>query len=221
VTTAAVVSAIYGRYDTVKPVLLQSVGDVDWVLVTDDTDTALDAQDRGWRAVLDPRPELHPNRAAKRAKFEPWRYTGAGASVWIDGSYRVTSPEFVAGALALADPIAQFVHPWRDCVFDEANASVVLAKYTGQPVVSQAAHYRAAGHPEHWGLWAAGVIARQHTPEIRYLGEKWTDETRQWSFQDQISQPYALRLSGLRPAALPGTHLINPWLKYEGSARHG
>lgn len=214
----AVVTAIYDAYDVLKPVLPQVGADVDWVCVTDDP--ALQDGALGWRVVHEPRPGLHPNRAAKRPKYEPWRYTDAGASVWVDGSFRVTSRAFVADVLALADPIAQFVHPWRDCLVEEAAASVSLAKYDGEPVLAQAARYRAAGHPEHWGLWATGVIARRHTPEVRYLGEKWTDETQQWSFQDQVSQPYALRLAGLRPAALPGDHLTNPWLRYEGSGRH-
>ena len=142
----------------------------------------------------------------------------------MDASFRVFSPLFAAEAtsgLTDDEPIAQFVHPWRDCLFAEAKESAGLAKYAGEPVLEQADAYSLAGHPESWGLWATGVIARRHTEAVCELGARWLEETYRWSFQDQISQPFALRETALRPAPLPGSHLATPWLAYEGSARHG
>jgi hypothetical protein len=55
---------------------------------------------------------------------------------------------------------------------------------------------------------------------VRALGDVWGREINAWSFQDQISEPYALHAVGLRPASLPGSHMANGWLKYEGSGRH-
>lgn len=217
----ALVTAIYDSYDELKPTLPQKGMSVDWVLVTDDEALKDEATVRGWRVVYEPRPGVHPNRAAKHAKYEPWKYTQAESSVWVDASFRVVSERFAAEALAHADPIAQFAHPWRDCLYTEAKESAGLPKYAGEPVLEQAESYRAAGHPENWGLWATGVIARQHTEAVRKMGWLWLAETYRWSFQDQISQPFALRETGLRPAAFPGNHLATPWLAYEGSARHG
>lgn len=217
----AIVTAIYDSYDELKPTLPQKGVSVDWVLVTDDEALQDTPTARGWRVVFEPRPGVHPNRAAKHAKYEPWKYTQAERSVWVDASFRIVSEQFAAEALAHADPIAQFQHPWRDCLYAEAKESAGLAKYAGEPVLEQADHYSEMGHPESWGLWATGVIARQHTDAVRELGARWLHETYQWSFQDQISQPYALRETGLRPAAFPGNHLATPWLAYEGSARHG
>ena len=220
----AIVSAIYDGYDLLKPVLPQAGVDVEWILVTDDEVLREESRALGWRVVFEPRPGVHPNRAAKHPKYEPWKYTDAPVSVWVDASFRVVSDRFAVEATAgLTDdePIAQFQHPWRDCLFAEADASVGLAKYAGEPSLEQAESYRAAGHPEGWGLWATGVIARRHTEAVRKLGWLWLAETYRWSFQDQISQPFALRETGLRPAAFPGTHLATPWLAYEGSARHG
>lgn len=216
----AIITAITDGYDTLKPVLPQAGLDVEWICVTDgeplpDADAAA-----GWTMICEPRCGRHPNREAKRPKVRPWEYTSASASIWVDASFRAVSDRFAVEALAYADPIAQFEHPWRDCLYEEAAHSALLPKYVGEPVIEQARTYRAAGHPEHWGLWAAGVIARRHTREARALGEAWAREVSVWSFQDQVSQPYALRAVGLRPAALPGTHLANDWLKYEGSGRH-
>lgn len=222
---AAVVQALYGGYDTLKPVMPQAGLDVDWVLVTDDA--SLRSSALGWRVVHLPRPGVHPNRAAKAPKMSPWEYTDADSSVWLDASFRVTSPDFVAGALACAsttfssDPVAQFVHPWRDCAFDEAEESAKLAKYAGEDFGPQVKDARELGHPDHWGLWATGVIARRHAHElVRECSAIWADLIERFTFQDQVSQPVALRLAGLRPAPLPGTHFANPWLTYEGSERH-
>jgi hypothetical protein len=212
----AIITAVYDSYDTIKPVTPQTGVDVDWVLVTD-TEPA-DAH--GWRVVVEPRPDVPPNRAAKVAKFEPWRYTDVPVSVWIDASFRVVSPDFAAAMLDYAKPIAQFVHPWRNCLYDEATEIAALGKDPDGAAAWQVKRYREAGHPEGWGLWAAGVIARQHTAAVRRMGAAWAREVDAGSARDQVSQPFVLRQAKLKPTALPGTHLANGWLKYEGSGRH-
>jgi hypothetical protein len=161
-----------------------------------------------------------PNRAAKTPKFEPWRYTDAPASIWIDASFRVVSADFAVEALALAKPIAQFVHPWRDCLFAEAVEIAALGMDPEGVAGWQTARYREAGHPVGWGLWASGVIARRHTAAVKRMGAAWAKEVASGSARDQVSQPFVLREARLKPTALPGTHLSNTWLKYEGSGRH-
>jgi hypothetical protein len=212
----AIITAVYDSYDTVKPVTPQTGVDVDWVLVTDSEP----ADAKGWRVVVEPRPDVPPNRAAKVAKFEPWRYTDVSVSVWIDASFRVVSPDFAAAMLDYAKPIAQFVHPWRNCLYDEATEIAALGKDPDGAAAWQVKRYREAGHPEGWGLWAAGVIARRHTAAVRRMGAAWAREVSAGSARDQVSQPFALRQAKLKPVALPGTHLANAWLKYEGSGRH-
>jgi len=214
----AIITACYDGYDTVKPVMPQDGADVEWILVTDtppDADAAL-----GWTVVHEPRPDMPPVRAAKAAKFEPWKYTGAGASIWLDAAFRVISPGFVTGAMEHAKPIAQFVHPWRDCLYDEVAEVVKLGKDPDGAAVWQAGRYRQAGHPEHWGLWAAGVIVRRHTAAVRRMGAAWAREVGAGSVRDQVSEPFVLRAAKLRPAPLPGDHLTNDWVVHEGSDRH-
>ena len=214
----AILTAIYDAYDTLKPVMPQDGVDVDWVLVTDDP--AFRGGALGWRTIYMPRPGVHPNRAAKHPKFLPWEYTDAPVSVWIEASLRVVSSTLAADVLALADPIAQFVHPWRDCLYAEADESVKLDKYAGEPCAEQAKLYRELGHPERWGLWATTLIARRHTEQVREFGARWLEEVNAWTFQDQVSHPFVLRETGLRPVALPGDQLTNAWTVFEGSDRH-
>lgn len=215
---AAIITAIVDGYDDLKPVCPQEGLDAEWVLVTDNP--AIPDGHLGWRVIHESRPGVPAVRAAKHPKFRPWEYTDAPASVWVDGSIRVTSPRFAAEALALADPVAQFDHPDRDCIYAEAEAALALPRYAAEPVYEQVLTYRAAGHPEHWGLWAATVIARQHTGPVMALGEAWTAHVDRWSCEDQISQPFILRNLGLRPAVLPGYYRDNQWLTLQPSGKH-
>lgn len=220
----AIITAIYDSYDTLKLPLPQEGVDVEFVCVTDEP-----REPNGWQLIIEPRPAQHPNVAAKRPKMLPWEYTTADFSIWLDASFKITSPTFALGAIGYAmkdhgyspSGIAQFTHPWRDCIYDEAAASVVLPKYAGLPIVRQMALYREWGHPEHWGLWATGLTVRDHdVAAVRTLGERWLRTCQEWSFQDQLSEAVHLRSLGLRPVQLPGTHLHNEWVQYQGSSRH-
>jgi hypothetical protein len=213
-----IISAIYDQYDKVQRPYFQGF-DVEWVMVTDRYDTAEEADSYGWRVVVEPRTHLHPNRAAKTPKCLPWLYTDTDSSIWIDGSFRVISPSFAWDVLALAAPVAQFVHPWRDCALAEAEECIVIPKYSKEVLQKQLDFYKRILPPS-WGLWATGVLARYHTPSVVRMGFDWLAEIYRWSYQDQVSYPAVCRQNGLRPTSLPGTHLVNQWLAYEGSSRH-
>lgn len=211
----AIITAVYDNYDALKPVVPQAGVDVDWVLVTDKAP----ADPLGWRVIVRPRPKLAPVRAAKRPKFLPWEYTEAPASIWVDAAFRITSPDLATGAMEYATPIAQWVHPWRDCLYQEGAEIIRLGMDPEGVAAPQMERYRKAGHPEHWGLWASGVIARHHSA-VKNFGRLWAREVSSGSHRDQVSEAFALAKSGLRPASLPGTHFSNPWMVHEPSARH-
>lgn len=215
-TDYAVLTATYDHYDSLKSFPAQSV-DCETICLTDDPDLV----DPTWKIIVEPS-DLHPNRAAKRAKCTPWEYTNADFVIWIDASVRVRSADFVQDLVALADPIAQFLHPDRDCIYDEAWASRGMGKYTNEPIDQQMAEYRHAEHPKNWGLWATGVIVRQRTPEVEQFGRDWLAEINRLTFQDQLSEPFVLRQHGLRPSTIPGYVFghQNPWMCFEGSGRH-
>jgi hypothetical protein len=214
----AILSAVFDSYDEPKPCVRQDV-DCEYLFVTDSEQVAEEAATQGWSPIVETY-SGHPNRAAKRPKCCPWEYTDAGFTIWIDGSIRVTAPSFVTVMREIADPIAQFVHPNRGCVYDEADISLQMSKYASEPIAAQMETY--TEHPRHWGLWCAGIIARYRTPEVEQFGKAWLAEIERWSFQDQVSEAPMLREHGLRPNPIPGIYFkgANPWLQYEGSGRH-
>lgn len=225
--TVAIITSITDGYETLKRIKPQFGIDVEWIAYTDGKEER--EPDHGWAVVgmrdddFLPEDLRHPNRKAKLAKCRPWEVTQAPYSIWIDGAYRVVSPVFAMQAIQFATPIAQFLHPWRQCIYTEAAESRRLARYADQheEIADQAREYEEIGHPPDWGLWATGVIVRKHSADMQAFGNQWLSEIRWHSYQDQVSEPVVLRLCDLRPQALPGDHIKNPWLSYEGSARHG
>jgi len=211
----AIITAIYGDYDDLKPVVKQDIP-VTWVCVTD---RARDAQ--GWEIIVEPKsPHVSSRLASKIPKCLPWEFTNQDSSIWIDASFRVLSPSFAREASALANPIAQYVHASRRCVFDEARFSHDFPKYADEPLLRQAAHYQELGHPKDWGLWATGVIARKHSTQIKTMGQEWLAQIMRWSTQCQISEANCLRQADLRPTSFPGS-FASGWMQYEASALHG
>jgi hypothetical protein len=211
-----IISSCYGGYDTIKEQPLKQTVACRYVMVADqpyESDT--------WEVVVEKRPHLHPRMAAKVPKCLPWLYTaGSDVSIWIDASSMIISREFVAMCLdAMGDEsIAQWVHPERDCIYDEAEVSLPYTKYQGQPVIEQTRAYRANGHPAHWGLWATGCIARRHDTETQVLGQSWLNQQARWSYQDQLSEPPLLRAMGLKPGQLQGWLWSNEWLSFGSHA---
>ena len=212
--TVAVVSAIFGGYDKPSPPLPQSE-DCSFTLVTDRPGKVF-----GWDVVVEHSDE-HPRMASKWPKLRPWEYAPLDAHtwVWIDGAFQIRSETFVAEAVAASDaPVSMWAHPWRDCLYDEAEASVPLAKYATTPVLEQAEHYRAQGFPEHAGLWAAGLIV--YRKRCTELADAWQAEMERWGYQDQISLPVALASTQTPITALPyGLHQ-GPWLLWRPHRSH-
>ena len=143
-----------------------------------------------------------PRLAAKWWKVRPdLACPDADITIWIDGSMDILRPDFVDLCVeALDDADAIFVrHPTRDDIYQEAAASVALAKYRGQPLLAQVEAYRTIlAHPDHWGLMHAGVLVRRNNDRIRALNEAWWTEIARWSLQDQLSLPPMLALSDVR-----------------------
>ena len=207
----AVLTADYGKYDSVKPTTVQTVPVDEWIYVTDDPDSG--AENFGWTCVHEVRPHLHTNVAAKVPKFRPDLYTDADITIWKDAGASI-GPDFVnnclialqggRGAISAAQ-MAMFPHPVRTRIDDEVVASRSLPKYNELDLEGQVLHYASQGYPIGYSLWATGCIVRNHhMPIHKPLGDAWLREVVRWGFQDQISFAYlawkhALQIAPMGP----------------------
>jgi hypothetical protein len=202
-------SAIYGEYDTPKPV--HQVGfTLKPVMFTESHKTYKLAKDAGWQPIYAPHewtsPHGDPAIVTPMLNHKYWKCHPEGlyidpqdqiieASIWLDGSIE-PHPGFEDIAIAALgnDDWSCVPHPSRACIYPEAYYSATLTwRYDAASILAQAEHYLNF-HPQGWGLIATGVNIRRHTPEVIELSHLWWEEILNWSHQDQISLPVLMRL---------------------------
>lgn len=197
-----VISAIYGGYDTPKPI---SQGAHRWLMVTDSQDTAEAAERVGWEPLIVA--SNHPPRlAAQLPKTQPHLFCEEGKSVWADGGLTLAegTVTWAVNHLDRQDWLAMFTHPNRDCVYTEAEFSATRPKYDADTLTAQADAYRREGHPQRWGLWCGTFFAVRHTTRQAEFGAAWLTEIAKWQTNDQVSLPVVLRRMGHRPVEFSG-----------------
>lgn len=216
--------------------------EVDWWYITDDPSV-----DPGppWRVLRADGLYGDPNLDAKWWKCHP--ITAGDHAIWIDANMEITSPSFAREAVealyprrtvaatvpatvtwddgtrvnVAPDPVlAVWQHPRRDCIYDEARATIGPErqgdKYDDAALLAQVDRYRAEGHPEHAGLYACGTVV--WTPDAWPVGRAWMDECVEWTPQDQLSFPVVCRRLGVEPAVFPIGQIdqrlsrARPWL---------
>lgn len=208
----ALITSLYGDLDELRDPP-ECAGVDDYIAVTDRTHDVT-----RWRHVIEPRRHLSDRLASKIPKCIPHNYTACDFVVWVDASATIRDDcaEWAVDQLD-ARELAQFRHPERDDVGDEAKVSAGLRKYAGLMVEEQAAHYIAEGFPRHWGLWATGLMVRRRHAWSTMFGKVWLAEQVRWSYQDQVSEPYVLwRMGQTRPVELDGSLWHDPHINFGG-----
>ena len=204
---ACVYTAVAGSYDPLRE--HPEIPGVDWIAFTDSTLGAV--VDAGWEL----RPILgnanSPRMLAKWYKVHPNEcLPDYDRTVWVDASVELHTGDVIRQMLEASEStgLAMLAHPERDCIYEEAIASLDMPKYQDQPLLQQVAWYRRMGHPTHWGLWAGTIIGRDNRSEA--LMRLWWREILNWSYQDQLSLPQVLRISGSRVETVGGDLYHSP-----------
>ena len=236
-TKTCIYTAIYGDYDELKPVVPQNVP-CDFVCFTDNENLC---NPGGWRIITLPvLPDQHPRMRAKFFKILHHRVFADGrlllepsrlrrwlplpryrATIWMDGSILVKSPDFAGLFLRHLGPSGWTMlrHPDRDCIYEEVTASEGMEKYEGLPLHEQVATYRQEGHPAHGGLYACGLIGRAFPNKLAELENAWWRENEIWTYQDQLSLPAVLRRADAAVDAIDIDLWKNEWFDWV-SHRH-
>ncbi len=192
-------------------------------LFTDSTEIFNQARSVGWHAILAPRPaghdftpdpangdpvitrpmlehkfwKTHPIEAMNSAWIMSDPDEMPDVTIWLDGNMQIkgSGVEFVDRCLAALgeDDWSVMRHPWRDCIYAEAEytATVCAYRYSPEAIRRQVAAYERApwSHPRGWGLPATGNMVRRHAEIVQAAGEAWWSHNLQYSHQDQLSLP--------------------------------
>lgn len=205
-------TAVAGGYDVVRaPEFVPE--NCDFVVLSDQP---LDA--RGWKVLPLLYDHPDPRRAAQHAKLHPHLYFPDDRySLWVDANIGVRGDvgQFVE-MLGDDSPVGAFVHPNRDCVFDEGDEWIRRMDPEADAIARQLARYRAEGHPASSGLWETSVMVRRHhDPSCIALMTEWWRQIERGSARDQVSFPVAIRRQSHTVATLapPDLHARNhPYL---------
>jgi hypothetical protein len=148
-----------------------------------------------------PLASLDNRMKAKYFKIQAHKFLDYDYFIWIDSSFRIKSPDFVAMMLDEVEGYDMVVtkHPDRNCIYDESEFIHALIKsgnlylksrYQNCKIDKQAAHYKSLGFPAQSGLYACGFFIRPNNERMNALFDKWWDACMQWSSFDQIAFRY-------------------------------
>lgn len=217
-TRVTVYTAIYGWYDVLKRQLQQTI-DVNFVCFSDWKDFLAEAGAAQQRDIkLQPvdktkqRKESvkghewqanHSRMQAKYIRMHPFEFFPNNEFViYIDWSARLLSNNSIEFFVSHFDPDADIMmrkHPVRDCIYDEAKASMEHLKYKTQDINGQIRHYKdELKHPPHAGLSASGLMVIRNNEKVRKFLHAWRTENLRWTYQDQLSFEPLARIMGIK-----------------------
>jgi Protein of unknown function (DUF616) len=157
---------------------------VDYVCFTDDRTL----RSSRWKFVHVDNKLLDPHRLSKTFKHLPHVYLGDyERSLYIDNTIKLKfNPSNIFSMFS--DALVLFRHPWRNCVYDEADA-VIEAEYDDPVRINeQMLFYRTLGYPAHSGLNTSAFLLRNHhDPALRNVNVEWHRQVLKYSKRDQLS----------------------------------
>ena len=210
-------TAFTGDYDSLKePEFIDK--DARYVCFTQNPDLKSDT----WEIIQMEDSTLDDNRIAKQYKVFPNKYfPDFKYSFWLDGTFKIKGSIREYVCKYINSSMLTVVHPERDCIFDEAAASMHFPRYSNYTMSKQVEKYRNEGMPLHYGLPVLGALFRKHDdPEIVSLMEQWWKEIIIFTNQDQLSFSYLMWKNNFHPSVAPVYYWINEYWTKEGQYHH-
>lgn len=198
-------TAIFGDKDQIRePVKIKK--DCDLVCFTDNPNLKSNIFDV---RVVKPI-SADPVRSAKIYKILAHRFFPEYEySIWIDGNILIdVDQEYINKIIDIhlkKNDMAMFVHPERDCIYEEAGACIRLKKDDPKIINMQMQQYRLAGYPVKNGLTMNTVILRKNlSPAVIKINEDWWREITLFSRRDQLSFGYVAWKNNFKFKSMPG-----------------
>lgn len=204
-------TAIFGNYDTPKPILKKEKG-VDYVMYTDGPGA------KGWEVS----PMAVKNKSARYFArmvkvLQPTYHSTKDYDwfLWVDGTMQIKGPVAKRAESWLElDDFAAWKHPWWDCSYTEVEKCIQLKKDSRDNLDRSRELLRRKKFPRHYGQLATWALLRKDTGEVRDHANAWWDDMTAYTLRDQVT--FMLNLWKLDQSIkwMDGTALKNPWLKF-------
>lgn len=133
-----------------------------------------------------------------------------GLTIYIDGNMILKQDisnilEFYNGGFMTKK------HPVRRNIYQEAEVIIKRQKARKRDVDVQMARYRGMGFNDE-ALYETGVIIRDHSEHVIKLNEAWWEELKEFTHRDQLSLPFAAKITGV-PVNSFGKTLFERFIK--------
>ena len=191
-----VYTCISGGYDNL---LRLKCRDPRWeyVCFTDNPALLCNGERNGWKIRPMEFSALDNVRNARWHKMHPHKlFSDYKYSIWIDGNVQVGSPLLYDTAdrlMASGETFFVPQHPYRECIYEEANAVLALHKDAPETVACQVELLRSHGMPEHAGLHETNIVFRRHDDKaVIAMMEEWFSFVERFSRRDQLSFDFVL-----------------------------
>jgi len=161
-----------------------------------------------WEHDADPR-----LRARRHKLLSHELYPDTPATLWLDGCLTPAQDPRLLVSQYLGDgkpEIYFFRHMQRDCVYQECEACIRLAKDLPGTLRAVAKRYRREGYPYNNGLAETTAVLRANTQRIREFNASWWAELLENSVRDQVSCDYVAWRMSLEYGTFPGTRMTCP-----------
>lgn len=196
----AVFGAVANGYDDVKDPS-KTASNVDYFLFTDgEVPSYSNWVKRDFEFV-----SSDPTRTARYLKTHPHLYFGEyDWAIWVDANLQIVcDPCDLIADLDESTQISTWLHPLRNCVYEEAKECLARGKDDAQSIEALVEHLRSERFPEQAGLFETSVFISKMGDEdvVNFMNDWWT-LIDQFSRRDQLALQPTLRKHKLKLSAL-------------------
>jgi hypothetical protein len=125
--------------------------------------------------------------------------------VWTDSTHQiVVHPSIMIENFMQNCSMGVFKHPFRNCVYDEADIIKEISFDHKDLVDSQMNFYRGENYRKDNGLYELGAFITKNDEMSSRLGWMWWEQICKYSSRDQLSFPYCVEKCGISLGIIPG-----------------
>jgi len=208
----AIITALSGNRDRLcSPTVIHE--NVDYFAFVDEIKESIDT----WKQIkmfhFTNDDKFSNRRNAKICKIIPEMFIpGYDYYFWVDATHDVVvNPKTIIDNYLQDTDIAVFRHKHRNCAYGEAAEIISLGYDHINNVTNQTKEYKKIGFPQEFGLFELPVIVRKSSFEMSTFNLMWWEQICKYSSRDQISFPFCLWKTGIKPSIMPGfANGVNP-----------
>ena len=195
-------SCISGGYDEIITDFCPNP-DYDYVLFTDNTGLLKKKTFLWWQIRPLAFSEMDSVRNARWHKLHPHiLFPEYDYSVWLDSNVQISGNKIynlLKKHIQARHKVASSIHPYRDCIYDEADMCIVSGKDNSALINKQMVLLHSKKYPAHNGLYETNVLLRRHNDKgVIDLCNQWWDFIKNYSRRDQLSFNYLLWKNGIK-----------------------